>query len=85
MKKTPLEVDKALLDSNLIGTISLTKAVLPHMIARHYGQIVIVSSVLGKFGNADIFYRNFTSSYFHYELKRKINRFYQIHMGSDYF
>lgn len=56
MKKTPLEVDKALLDSNLIGTISLTKAVLPHMIARHNGQLVIVSSVLGKFGNADIFY-----------------------------
>lgn len=50
MKKTPLEVDKALLDSNLISTISLTKAVLPHMIARHNGQLVIVSSVLGKFG-----------------------------------
>ncbi|XP_022802167.1 dehydrogenase/reductase SDR family member 7-like [Stylophora pistillata] len=50
VKKTSLEVDKALINLNLIGTISLTKAVLPHMIERLYGQIVIVSSVLGKFG-----------------------------------
>ncbi|XP_078358032.1 dehydrogenase/reductase SDR family member 7-like [Oculina patagonica] len=50
MKKTPLEVDRALLDLNLVGTISLTKAVLPHMIERHEGQIVVVSSLLGKLG-----------------------------------
>ncbi|KAJ7390398.1 Dehydrogenase/reductase SDR member 7 [Desmophyllum pertusum] len=50
MKKTPLEVERALLDLNTVGTISLTKAVLPHMIARHDGQIVVVSSVLGKYG-----------------------------------
>ena len=53
---TPLEVDRALLDLNLIGTISLTKAVLPHMIERHEGQIVVVSSILGKSGKL---YRNF--------------------------
>ena len=47
---TPLEVDRVVLDVNLIGTISLTKAVLPHMIERHEGQIVVVSSVVGKFG-----------------------------------
>jgi len=51
VEKTPLEVDRALLDINLIGSISLTKAVLPHMIERHEGQIVVVSSILGKFGN----------------------------------
>ncbi len=51
MKNTPLEVDRALLDLNLVGTISLTKAVLPHMIERHEGQIVVVSSLLGKLGN----------------------------------
>ena len=50
MKKTPLEVDRALLDLNMVGTISLTKAILPHMIERHEGQIVVVSSTLGKFG-----------------------------------
>ena len=51
VRKTPLEVDRALLDLNTVGTISLTKAILPHMIERHEGQIVVVSSVLGKYGN----------------------------------
>ncbi|KAL9953301.1 hypothetical protein ACROYT_G040697 [Oculina patagonica] len=51
VNKTSLEVDRALLDVNLVGTISLTKAVLPHMIDRDEGQIVVVSSVLGKFGS----------------------------------
>ena len=50
VEKTSLEVDRALLDLNLVGTISLTKAVLPHMIERHEGQIVVVSSAAGKFG-----------------------------------
>ena len=50
LKKTSLEVDRALLDLNVVGTISLTKAVLPHMIERHEGQIVVVSSILGKIG-----------------------------------
>ena len=54
VKKTPLEVDRALLDLNMVGTISLTKAVLPHMIERHEGQIVVVSSVLGKYGKCII-------------------------------
>lgn len=52
VKNTPLEVDRALLDLNTIGTISLTKAVLPHMIERNEGQVVVVSSVLGKHGKA---------------------------------
>ena len=49
VEKTSLEVDRALLDLNVVGTISLTKAVLD-MIERHEGQIVVVSSVAGKFG-----------------------------------
>ena len=52
VEKTSLEVDRALLDLNVVGAISLTKAVLPHMIERHEGQIVVVSSILGKIGNA---------------------------------
>ena len=51
VEKTSLELDRALLDTNVVGTISLTKAILPHMIERHEGQIVVVSSVVGKFGN----------------------------------
>lgn len=50
VEKTSLEVDRALLDLNVVGTISLTKAILPHMIERHEGQIVVVSSVMGKVG-----------------------------------
>ena len=50
ISKTSLEVDRALLDLNTVGTISLTKAILPHMIERHEGQIVVVSSLAGKFG-----------------------------------
>ena len=55
MKKTSLEVDRSLLDLNTVGTISLTKATLPHMIKRREGEVVIVSSVLGKFGNCYFF------------------------------
>ena len=51
MEKTSLQVDRALLDLNVVGPISLTKAVLPHMIEHHEGQIVVVSSVVGKIGN----------------------------------
>ena len=51
VEKTSLEVDRALLDLNVVGTISLTKAVLPHMIERHEGQIVVVSSIAGRTGN----------------------------------
>ncbi|XP_068746508.1 dehydrogenase/reductase SDR family member 7-like [Montipora capricornis] len=52
IKETPLEVDRALLDLNLVGTISLTKAVLPYMIQQQEGSIVVVSSGSGKFGNS---------------------------------
>ena len=51
IQKTSLDVDRAILGLNTVGTISLTKAILPHMIKRREGQIVIVSSVVGKHGN----------------------------------
>jgi short-subunit dehydrogenase len=38
------------LDINLLGAISLTKAVLPRMLKRKQGQIVAVSSMVGKYG-----------------------------------
>ncbi|CAH3168848.1 unnamed protein product, partial [Porites lobata] len=50
IRKTSLEVERAVLGLNTVGTISLTKAVLPHMIKRREGQIVFVSSIFGKFG-----------------------------------
>lgn len=45
-----MEVDKAMLTVNVLGQISLTKAVLPHMIKQKAGQIIVTSSVAGKVG-----------------------------------
>jgi dehydrogenase/reductase SDR family member 7B len=47
--ETSYEVDKKLLDINLLGTIALTKAVLPNMIQYGGGHIVTISSLAGKF------------------------------------
>ena len=55
VEKTSSEVDRVLLDLNVVGPISLTKAVLPHMIERREGQIVVVSSIAGKTGNVSNF------------------------------
>lgn len=49
-KDTRFEVDKFIIDVDLLGTIALTKAILPSMIARKSGQIVVTSSLMGKFG-----------------------------------
>jgi NAD(P)-dependent dehydrogenase (short-subunit alcohol dehydrogenase family) len=39
---------------NLFGTIHLTNAVMPHMIAAGYGRIVHVASIAGKEGNPNM-------------------------------
>ncbi|XP_062037642.1 dehydrogenase/reductase SDR family member 7 [Lepus europaeus] len=44
---TSLDVFKELMDLNYLGTVSLTKCVLPHMIERKQGKIVTVNSVAG--------------------------------------
>ena len=49
-----LDVDISVLNTNVLGTISLTKAVLPHMIGEGNGQIVVISSASGKCGKFDI-------------------------------
>jgi len=41
------EVDLAVMNTNYFGAIALTKAVLPAMLARRSGQIVVVSSLMG--------------------------------------
>ena len=48
--ETKLEVDKAVLQLNTIGTISLTKTVLPHLVEQKDGCIVVINSVAGKMG-----------------------------------
>ncbi|XP_028406467.1 dehydrogenase/reductase SDR family member 7-like [Dendronephthya gigantea] len=50
VENTERKVDRELFEINVLGTISLTKAVLPHMIGRKTGRIVVVSSISGKVG-----------------------------------
>jgi short-subunit dehydrogenase len=47
---TPASVDRKIMEVNFFGTIILTKAILPSMIANGGGHIAITSSVVGKFG-----------------------------------
>ncbi len=49
-RDTILEVDQRIMNVNYMGTVALTKAVLPHMAERQAGQIVAISSVMGKLG-----------------------------------
>ncbi|XP_035292541.1 dehydrogenase/reductase SDR family member 7 isoform X1 [Cricetulus griseus] len=44
---TNLDVFKVLLEVNYLGTVSLTKCVLPHMMKRKQGKIVIINSLGG--------------------------------------
>jgi short-subunit dehydrogenase len=48
--ETDLEVDRRIMEVNYIGTVALTKAVLPSMLTRRAGQIVVISSLMGKIG-----------------------------------
>ena len=49
-KDTELNVDRAIFETNFFGTIGLTKAILPHFLKKKSGQIVVISSVVGKIG-----------------------------------
>jgi dehydrogenase/reductase SDR family member 7B len=45
-----LEVERALMEINYFGPVALTKALLPSMLARRAGHVVVVSSVMGYLG-----------------------------------
>jgi len=49
---TMIEVDRRIMELNFFGTVALTKTVLPKMVQRGAGHIVVCSSLLGKFGAA---------------------------------
>ena len=50
VKNTSIEVDKRIMDINYLGTIALTKALLPHFIKKNNGHFVVTSSIVGKIG-----------------------------------
>ncbi len=45
---TPFEGDLKIIEIDLLGTIALTKAILPHFLDNNNSQIVVISSVMGK-------------------------------------
>ena len=49
---TPTEEWRKYFDINVMGTVYVTKAVLPNMVEQGYGRIVNVASVAGVYGNA---------------------------------
>ena len=50
VKDTSLEVDKRIMDINYLGTVALTKALLPHFIENQSGHFVTTTSIVGKIG-----------------------------------
>lgn len=48
--ETPIDIDRLLMEINYFGYISITKSVLPTMVKQKTGHIVVVSSIVGKFG-----------------------------------
>jgi short-subunit dehydrogenase len=49
-KDTKFEVDQALININYLGAVRLTKALLPSMLERRAGHLVVVSSLVGHVG-----------------------------------
>ncbi|MBG6186192.1 SDR family oxidoreductase [Flavobacterium sp. CAN_S2] len=48
---TDFEVDKKLIEVDYLGTVALTKALLPHFIKNKKGHFVTITSLMGKFGS----------------------------------
>ncbi|SHG07784.1 Short-chain dehydrogenase [Flavobacterium segetis] len=49
--ETDFEVDKKLIAVDYLGTVALTKALLPHFVENQSGAFVVVTSLMGKFGS----------------------------------
>ena len=50
VKDTTILVDKRIMDINYLGTVALTKAILPHFIKHKNGHFVVTTSIVGKIG-----------------------------------
>ena len=49
--ETTIEVDRKLMEVDYLGTVALSKALLPHFVANNSGHYVVVSSLMGKFSS----------------------------------
>jgi dehydrogenase/reductase SDR family protein 7B len=47
---TSTEIDRKVMEVNFFGTINLTKAVAKQMQKQQFGKLVVVSSIMGKYG-----------------------------------
>ena len=50
IEDAPIAEARAMFETNVFGTLAMTKAVLPGMVARRAGQIVNIGSVAGQIG-----------------------------------
>lgn len=50
VKDSTILVDKRIMDINYLGTVGLTKAILPHFIKNKNGHFVVTTSIVGKIG-----------------------------------
>jgi short-subunit dehydrogenase len=48
--ETKEAIERKIMDINYFGNVALTKAVLPNMLHQKSGKIVIITSIVGKFG-----------------------------------
>lgn len=49
-EETTINVDKRLMNINYLGTVALTKALLPYFIKQRKGYFVVTTSIVGKIG-----------------------------------
>lgn len=50
VKDTQIAVDKRIMDINYLGTVALSKAILPHFIKNNVGHFAVTTSIVGKIG-----------------------------------
>jgi short-subunit dehydrogenase len=48
---TDFEVDKKLIEVDYLGTVAISKSLLPHFISNRKGHFVTITSLMGKFGS----------------------------------
>ncbi|WP_299274989.1 SDR family oxidoreductase [uncultured Psychroserpens sp.] len=50
--ETSIDVDRKLMEIDYLGTVALSKALLPYFVEQQSGHYVVVSSLMGKFSSA---------------------------------